>query len=140
MSGLRNDHREGRRAKSARCLTHTHESEAADGPERNVADVFQRSHVGARLALRNRQSYVVSLLAVWGGEACMSKDLGQSERRPCGFFHGDPLPDEDDLKCTHCGGEGFCWDGADPLGDCPDDIHNCHACGGSGRRRDQTIF
>jgi DnaJ-class molecular chaperone len=47
---------------------------------------------------------------------------------------------DDDLSCTHCGGEGFCWDGADPLGDCPDDIHNCHACNGSGRQKDQVIF
>jgi len=54
----------------------------------------------------------------------------------------DSLPDEDfdDLECTHCGGEGLCWDGADPLGDCPDELHPCHACGGSGNRGDQTIF
>jgi hypothetical protein len=46
----------------------------------------------------------------------------------------------DDLECTHCGGEGLCWDGSDPLGNCPDDPHRCHACGGSGNRKDQTIF
>ncbi len=42
--------------------------------------------------------------------------------------------------CTHCGGEGLCWDGSDPLGDCPDEPHPCHACDGSGRRDDQRIF
>lgn len=48
--------------------------------------------------------------------------------------------DEDDVACSHCGGEGLCWDGSDPLGDCPDDPHSCHACGGSGRGKDQVIF
>lgn len=47
-----------------------------------------------------------------------------------GFEHG----------CTHCGGDGLCYDGSDPLGDCPDIAHRCHACNGSGRRADQTIF
>lgn len=45
-----------------------------------------------------------------------------------------------ELECTHCGGEGLCWDGSDPLGNCPDEPHRCHACGGSGNRRDQTLF
>jgi hypothetical protein len=45
-----------------------------------------------------------------------------------------------DLECTHCGGEGLCWDGSDPLGNCPDEAHRCHACNGTGKRRDQTIF
>lgn len=55
-------------------------------------------------------------------------------------------PEDDDedwgeeLACTHCGGEGLCMDGSDPLGNCPDDPHRCHACGGSGDRKDQTIF
>jgi hypothetical protein len=44
----------------------------------------------------------------------------------------------DDLECTHCGGEGTCEDGCDPLW--YDDIHTCHACGGTGNRRDQRIF
>lgn len=48
--------------------------------------------------------------------------------------------DDRETGCTHCGGEGLCWDGSDPLGDCPDDPHRCHACGGSGRGCDQTIF
>ncbi len=47
---------------------------------------------------------------------------------------------EEHVDCTHCGGEGLCWDGADPLGDCPDEPHNCHACGGSGDIEDQMIF
>ena len=42
--------------------------------------------------------------------------------------------------CTHCGGAGECCDGSDPLGDCPDESHPCHACGGSGKREDQRIF
>lgn len=49
--------------------------------------------------------------------------------------------DGDDIACcTHCGGEGLCFDGSDPLGNCPDDPHRCHACNGSGKRRDQTLF
>ena len=60
----------------------------------------------------------------------------------------DGDPEQDDLEegydpewaCTHCNGEGLCWDGSDPLGDCPDDPHACHACYGSGRRRDQWLF
>lgn len=46
----------------------------------------------------------------------------------------------DDLDCTHCGGEGDCDANANPLWDCDDQFHPCHACGGSGKRRDQTIF
>ena len=42
--------------------------------------------------------------------------------------------------CTHCNGDGMCYDGSDPLGDCPDEIHPCHACNGSGRRKDQWLF
>ncbi len=50
-------------------------------------------------------------------------------------------PDDFDLdECTHCGGQGDCCDGSDPLGDCPDEAHACHACGGSGQRADQVIF
>lgn len=52
--------------------------------------------------------------------------------------HEDEFGQEWD--CTHCGGEGLCWDGSDPLGNCPDEPHRCHACGGSGNRRDQTVF
>lgn len=48
--------------------------------------------------------------------------------------------DEDNQPCSHCGGEGFCWDGSDPLGDCPDEIHDCHACYGSGRAKDQVFW
>jgi hypothetical protein len=52
------------------------------------------------------------------------------------FEEFDPTDD----PCTHCCGDGVCYDGADPLGDCPDDIHPCHACYGSGRRKDQWLF
>jgi hypothetical protein len=47
---------------------------------------------------------------------------------------------EDVVSCTHCGGEGVCWDGSDPFGDCPDEPHRCHACGGSGRGKDQVVW
>lgn len=47
---------------------------------------------------------------------------------------------DDLLACTHCNGEGVCWDGADPLGDCPEEPHRCHACGGTGDRGDQVHF
>lgn len=47
----------------------------------------------------------------------------------------------DDLDCTHCGGEGTCDDGYDDIGgSCPSTLHFCHACKGTGRRRDQVIF
>jgi hypothetical protein len=55
----------------------------------------------------------------------------------------EALPPEqwDDITaCTHCGGEGTCHDGVNPLGDCPDKMHRCHACGGSGARDDQVHF
>lgn len=58
-----------------------------------------------------------------------------------------PLDDDEEYVeydgeegCTHCAGEGLCMDGADPLGDCPDEPHRCHACYGSGDRKDQVIF
>lgn len=51
----------------------------------------------------------------------------------------DPVESEDE-PCSHCGGEGTCYDGSDPLGDCPDEPHDCHACGGSGRAEDQVIW
>lgn len=59
---------------------------------------------------------------------------------PCGRCWDQTFGAGDNLDCTHCGGEGLCWDGADPLGDCPDDPHACHACYGSGRRKDQWMF
>lgn len=52
----------------------------------------------------------------------------------------DPEPYDAEAGCTHCGGDGLCWDGDDPLGNCPDSAHPCHACGGTGNREDQTIF
>jgi DnaJ-class molecular chaperone len=48
--------------------------------------------------------------------------------------------DEEELDCTHCGGEGICEEGSDPLVTCPETPHRCHACGGTGRRSDQRIF
>jgi DnaJ-class molecular chaperone len=52
----------------------------------------------------------------------------------------DQIEHDEDMECTHCNGEGTCWEGSDPLGDCPDEPHRCHACNGSGNRRDQVIF
>jgi DnaJ-class molecular chaperone len=55
----------------------------------------------------------------------------------------DELPDDDsgeEWDCTHCAGEGTCDDNANPLWDCDDHLHSCHACGGSGKRSDQRIF
>lgn len=61
-------------------------------------------------------------------------DCGYDEANcRCGDF-------EDEWDCTHCGGEGTCEDGADPLLTCPYEPHACHACNGSGKRRDQVIF
>lgn len=79
----------------------------------------------------------------------MSIDPGARHDR--GFFGGgDPGeggegPDDFEAweagrNCTHCGGSGTCDDGSDPLGDCPDELHSCHACRGSGLRKDQCIF
>jgi len=56
----------------------------------------------------------------------------------------DPYEEDEmwecEWECTYCGGEGTCEEGSDPLLTCPDDPHPCHACGGSGDRKDQTIF
>jgi hypothetical protein len=52
----------------------------------------------------------------------------------------DLRADDPEWAGTHCNGEGLCWDGADPLGDCPDEMHACHACYGSGKREDQWLF
>lgn len=54
---------------------------------------------------------------------------------PEGYFD-----ESEGWPCTHCSGEGTCDEGSDPLGNCPEDTHRCHACGGSGNRRDQTVF
>ena len=57
------------------------------------------------------------------------------------WFDDDPIESfDDEAGCTHCGGDGFCDDGSDPLGNCPDTLHRCHACNGSGDREDQVIF
>ncbi len=62
---------------------------------------------------------------------------------PAGGYEGArrySTDEEEVLPCTHCGGEGFCSDAADPLGDCPDALHACHACGGTGDREKQVTF
>lgn len=66
---------------------------------------------------------------------------------PCPFCERDGVCDacaqvieRSPLPCTYCNGEGLCWDGSDPLGDCGDEPHRCHACGGSGDIEDQVIF
>ena len=65
-----------------------------------------------------------------------------SKRCPeCGAFDENCYCGEyedDDAECTHCNGEGLCWNGCDPLW--YDDVHACHACHGTGNRRDQVIF
>lgn len=75
------------------------------------------------------------------GEAC---ECGRVPADPysglCEVCLWGPMDDDHDLECTHCGGEGLCWDGSDPLGNCADDPHRCHACTGSGKRKDQTVF
>lgn len=62
----------------------------------------------------------------------------------CGYDEANCMCDDEDfmdnLDCTHCGGDGLCDDGADPLWSCPPEAHFCHACNGSGKRRDQVIF
>lgn len=64
-----------------------------------------------------------------------------AEYNPADVLHDELIDQyEDDLACTWCNGEGDCYDGSDPLGDCPDWIHPCHACRGTGRRKDQTVF
>jgi DnaJ-class molecular chaperone len=67
--------------------------------------------------------------------------FGADQNPPYGDDSG---PDDDDFgqewDCTHCAGEGTCDDNANPLWDCDDQLHPCHACGGSGKCSDQRIF
>jgi len=60
----------------------------------------------------------------------------------CGYADENCVCDDPDmdLECTWCGGDGLCDDNSDPLWDCDDNPHACHACGGSGRRKDQRVF
>lgn len=64
----------------------------------------------------------------------------------CGEITVDPYEDKDFddegfvLACTHCNGEGTCDANTDPLGNCGEEDHPCHACNGTGDRRDQVIF
>ena len=55
-----------------------------------------------------------------------------------GYFNDET--GEWEYDCTHCGGSGECDANADPLWDCDDNPHPCHACGGTGNRSDQRIF
>jgi hypothetical protein len=60
----------------------------------------------------------------------------------CALCEAERWTDDEDFdwQCTHCGGDGTCEDGADPLDRCPDEPHPCHACRGSGNRKDQWLF
>jgi hypothetical protein len=62
----------------------------------------------------------------------------------CGYDEPNCQCDKDfmdDLDCTHCCGDGICDDGYDDIGgSCPSTAHFCHACKGTGRRRDQVFF
>lgn len=68
------------------------------------------------------------------------QQVGQSERQLEREHDVEPDALDEELACTHCGGEGVCEEGIDPLMTCPEDPHPCHACGGSGNREDQVIF
>lgn len=54
----------------------------------------------------------------------------------------DPYVDDfgHELECTICNGDGTCDDNADPLWDCDEIPHPCHACDGTGNRRDQRYW
>lgn len=71
----------------------------------------------------------------------MAADPTASTCPDCGWFLSDcqcyEHPD-DDGPCSHCGGEGDCACGMDPLW--YDEIHPCHACNGTGNARDQVIW
>ena len=62
-------------------------------------------------------------------------DLAEGENFDC---YLDDFGNE--LECTVCGGDGDCMDNSDPLWDCDDLPHDCHACCGSGLRRDQRYW
>ena len=53
----------------------------------------------------------------------------------------DEWDDDEDLGCTHCGGEGYAevddplWDDCDEFGWGP-----CSSCRGTGQRRHQWVF
>lgn len=75
----------------------------------------------------------------------MTGALPRDECPDCGYDEPNCRCDDedfmDDLDCTHCGGDGICDAGDDDIGgSCPSEAHFCHACRGTGRRRDQVIF
>ena len=65
--------------------------------------------------------------------------------RGCYYFDSrytsDDWDDDEDLGCTHCGGEGYAevddplWDDCDEFGWGP-----CSSCRGTGQRRHQWVF
>lgn len=77
------------------------------------------------------------------GERLICPGCGWGLAADDGYCHNCEPPVGDygyELECTHCGGEGTCDDGADPLNTCPEHVHRCHACNGSGDRKDQVVF
>lgn len=60
------------------------------------------------------------------------------EPRPDEIEEDEDCWDPDELECTMCGGEGI-EENDDPLW-YPGDWITCRACGGSGKRSDQTLF
>lgn len=115
-----------------------HESGSDDEREeayvsRLMEDAIRTLHRKGVPLLQARQ---IVLQAKRMGEEMAEIDTGPEDDDPGECLHG---PSED-WECTHCGGEGICMDGADPLGNCPDDPHKCHACNGHGDRDHQVIF
>lgn len=70
----------------------------------------------------------------------MSGHLSEKQAREYWYAEDDFDDEGFVLACTHCNGEGTCDANSDPLGDCGELDHPCHACGGSGDRRNQRVF
>ena len=51
------------------------------------------------------------------------------------YDYGDP----DDYACLHCCGEGMV-ENDDPIQRGPDPYLKCFSCGGSGKRKDMTVW
>lgn len=51
------------------------------------------------------------------------------------YDYGDP----DDLPCLHCCGEGLV-ENDDPIQRGPSEYLKCFSCGGSGKRKDMTVW
>jgi hypothetical protein len=80
--------------------------------------------------------------APWPGYECPGCGYDGMDCRCDEASDQDPYVDDfgRELECTRCGGEGTCDDNANPLWDCDDSLHPCHACHGSGKRRDQEYM